>query len=940
MTPTLARAQRLTDAQLRALSPKKRRALEHEVAAFIRRDSQVNQLVYYRVANPDAMKLHRSVAREFGIQGGNKSAKSGTMLAEAAIQMTGVVPLSLAVCRACRQPMSQTADGRWGHATGPERPSDDGHAPALLYPVSKLRSPIRVRLVVTSNVNAWDENLKQKLQYSQWNGRLNEHDLAGDPRYGHWGWIPQRFLIHGDWEASWSERHRKLTLNARGDGGTEPGSTLTVMSHQQAEEDFNQGSYHLVIEDEIPPEPIHRANRIRTLEVRGQVITGGTPPDDRPGAVSAAWFFDQVLTPGFAGANPERVEAVALWTEHNRTLEPAAVEEIAQGLTPDEKRARFHGDSLHLAGLIIRGFTEKARLWCFACNAALMLGLETCPACGSRDLAPYRHVWDEEDLAWPGPREWPTLFYMDPHQAKPTACLWVRLDPNDAGWVVAEKEIEGDAATVKAECESFEREHGLHPVFRKGDPKITAQTNQFAREFQGQPFNIRRAFEEVGFYFEDANTNFAVGIERLERLLRPTPLTRAPGLRIYRGCPKTIYQVGRFCFDEATELLTPDGWMAIASIGSRMVATLATGLSGGPLSFAFEKPSEYVEHKYSGPMIRFESRNLDLLVTPNHRMLVRYPEQRPGFRVCAASKMRTQYSMPIAAPAAPRPSVWASPLDLMIGEEDWAEFLGWYIAEGYCLKYRRPNGHQDPRIGISQTPGVKADRIAALLRRLPWEHRYAGTDFTIHNEPLWRYLQQFGAAAPEKRLPREIFAMASAGQQRCLEALIDGDGHRVSGRERYDTTSRGLADDVTELMAHLGRASSVTMTGPKPPRVLNGRLVTPRCDSYRVTARVSTRVSTSSADGTPYFRPVDYAGIVRCVTVPNGTLLARRNGQQIFTGNTWERDKPGRTHSDFPAALRYFAIDDSSYRGLALVRTGTPAAVGAGREGRNRRTGW
>lgn len=547
MTPTLERAQKLTDAQLRALSPKRRAALEAELAGWIRRDAQANQLVYYRVANPDAGKVHTSVAREFGVQGGRKSGKTAVLLAEAAIQMTGVVPMSLAVCAICRAPMGRTGAGPWGHA----RPPEDGHAARMVYPVEKLRAPIRVRLVVTSNVNAWDENLKQKLQYFEWNGRLNEHGLPGDPRYGHWGFIPQRFLFDGDWEQSWSERHRKLTLNRHGDGGRVPGSTLTVLSQQSALEDFSQGSYHLVVEDEIPPEEIHRANRLRTLEVRGQVLTGGTPPDNRPGAVSAAWFFDQILAPGLAGTDPAKVEAVALWTEHNRTLDPAEVEAVAQGLTPDERRALLRGESLHLAGTIIRGFAEKPRLWCFRCNADVALGLEACPVCGGQDLEGYSHVWDEADLAWPGPREWPTLFYMDPHQARPTACLWIRLDPNDAAWVVAELEIEGDAATVKAACEAFEHEHGLHPILRKGDPKITAQTNQFAREFQGQPFNIRRAFEEVGFYFEDANTSFVVGIERLERLLRPNPLTRAPGLRIHRErCPKTIYSVGRFTWDK------------------------------------------------------------------------------------------------------------------------------------------------------------------------------------------------------------------------------------------------------------------------------------------------------------------------------------------------------------------------------------------------------
>lgn len=878
MTLTLDRAMRLTDAQLRALAPAKRQALEAEVGAWIRRDTQANQLVYYRVANPDAMKVHGSVAREFGVQGGRKSSKTGTMLAEAAMQMTGMLPMRLAVCATCGQPMVEAQDKTWGHA-----PTADEHEQTLLYPVVKLRPPIRVRLVVTSNVNAWDENLKQKLQYFEWNGRLNDDGLPGDPRYGHWGWIPQRFLLNGDWAASWSERHRKLTLNLHGDGGSVPGSTLTVMclrgdqrvlmadgtwtpaagveggdqisgpfgaqpvkavhvslgpvpvwrirtshgrevvatadhrhfqpdgsarrtdelapgdtlwvwdessrasgatledwklgwlgimlgdgtmrsdyvefaatpgnrvladlpplppkthlwtnakqptrwrinydgrtnhgvynplkkwlrdvgvwglksgekfvpdvvfrqptervayflghlwncdgtidgvkrraaqyttisrrlaydvkyllwrlgipasisevtgtcgftgkairafhvcvtgggferlraalagepfadipteirgtpgkirsiepageaivygleidhasrafvvdglvthnSHQQAIEDFNQGSYHLIVEDEIPPEEVHRANRIRTLEVRGRVLTGGTPPDNHPGAVAASWFFDQVLAPGLAGSDPERVGAVTLWTEQNRTLEPADVEAVAQGFTADERRAILHGESLHLAGLIIRGFTEKPKAWCVTCIGACAFGLEACPACGSRDLIGYSHVWDEEDLAWPGPADWPTLFYMDPHQAKPTACLWIRLDPNDAAWVVGEQEIEGDAATVKATCEAFERDHGLHPMLRTGDPKITAQTNQFAREFQGQAFNIRRAFEDVGFYFEDANTNFAVGIERLEQRLRPNPLTRAPGFRVWRGCPKTIYQLSRFTWD-------------------------------------------------------------------------------------------------------------------------------------------------------------------------------------------------------------------------------------------------------------------------------------------------------------------------------------------------------------------------------------------------------
>ena len=473
----------------------------------------------------------------------HNSGKTATMLAETAIQMTGIVPLIYRVCRTCRAPM-QVRGEAWVHEV-----PNDAHDARLRYPVEKLRPPIRVRLVVTSQLDAWDENLKQKLQWFQWNGRLNEGRLPGDPDCGHWGWIPRRFLLNGDWESSWSERHRKLTLTLRGDRTSARGSTLTVMSHKQDLTEFNQGSYHLIPHDEIPPEEVYRANRLRTLEVEGRLLIGGTPPDDRVGAVGAAWFFDKVLRPGLEESSPEEIGAVALWTENNRTLDALAVEAVAKDLTPDERAARLHGESLHLAGLIIRGFTEKPRQWCFGCRAALPRHLTACTACGGTDLGDYGHVWTDEDMPWPGPAAWPVLFYIDPHQARPTACAWFTIDPLDQWWQVAELEVEGDAQAVKDACEALEAEHGWHPVWRKGDPKMPYQTNQFTRTAGGQAFSIKKAFEEVGFHFMDAVSDMALGINRVQEALKVSPYTRQPRLRVSDRCPKTIYQTTHFVWE-------------------------------------------------------------------------------------------------------------------------------------------------------------------------------------------------------------------------------------------------------------------------------------------------------------------------------------------------------------------------------------------------------
>lgn len=504
------------EARVRGLAGAARAAFEHEVAAWVAEDVKRNQIEYYRPVSAEALKIHLATAREVGVQGGNRSGKTGAMMAELVIQATGIVPDGL----------------------------------RSVYPPGKLRGrdhPIRARLVVTSLVSAWDTNLKGKLQWFHWNGKVNADGLPGDPALGHWGWIPQRWLPHGDWDEAWSEKHRTLTLwhpERR-----EPWSVVQLMSQDQSLTEFNQGAFHLIVEDELPDEAIHRANRLRAMELGGQIYVGGTPPDDRSAAVTAAWFFDQIMAPGLEGADPDATQAVVLWTEHNRTLAPEAVAAAASGLTDEERRARLHGEGIHLAGAIVRGFTTTPKTWCFRCAAAVLVADGACAQCGGRDVARYRHVWDDGDLAWPGPADWPVLFYMDPHQARPTACAWYKVDPQDAWWQIGEAEIAGDAAAVQQAVLAFEREHGLAPVWRKADPKITVQRNQFAREFEGEPFTIRRAFEEVGFSFEDANTNFTVAIERIERALRPNPYTRAPRLRVHRSCTRTVYHLTHNVWD-------------------------------------------------------------------------------------------------------------------------------------------------------------------------------------------------------------------------------------------------------------------------------------------------------------------------------------------------------------------------------------------------------
>jgi hypothetical protein len=154
-------------------------------------------------------------------------------------------------------------------------------------------------------------------------------------------------------------------------------------------------------------------------------------------------------------------------------------------------------------------------------------------------------VFTDDDYAayYPRQQHWPVLFYMDPHQARATCCAWFAVDEDDHYWQLAELEVSGDASAVRRAVEEVEARRGWEPVWRKGDEKIVMQGNQFAKEVNGLPFNIKTAFEEAGFFFEPANTNFDGARQRLLAALKPDPGTRRPRLRAHVSCTRTIHSM-------------------------------------------------------------------------------------------------------------------------------------------------------------------------------------------------------------------------------------------------------------------------------------------------------------------------------------------------------------------------------------------------------------
>lgn len=75
------------------------------------------------------------------------------------------------------------------------------------------------------------------------------------------------------------------------------------------------------------------------------------------------------------------------------------------------------------------------------------------------------------------------------------------------------------------------------------------------------------------------------------------------------------------CFDGATEVLTPHGWMRFDALDPDDHDLVAQYTDRGEVQFV--KPLDYIRKRYEGPLLHLQTRAIDLLVTPDHDCLLR-----------------------------------------------------------------------------------------------------------------------------------------------------------------------------------------------------------------------------------------------------------------------------------------------------------------------------
>jgi len=337
------------------------------------------------------------------------------------------------------------------------------------------------------------------------------------------------------------------------------------------------------------------------------------------------------------------------------------------------------------------------------------------------------------------------------------------------------------------------------------------------------------------------------------------------------------------CFDEKTEVLTDRGWLLFSDVS--LDDFLATVNLESDL-IEYQQPSDLIRKHHDGLMIRFSGHKLDALVTPNHRMVV-YPGQS-----------RTN---PVEVKLAKDLDVWdriklnakwngyhgimeRAPYD--IDPKVFCEFLGWYAAEGSRYEnWNEKRGSTAYQVFISQTKESGKSRIREILDQTPWNWGYSSNSFQASSKELFKLMGDLGCGDghSSKRVPDHIRHLSPELIDCFLNGCTQGDGWTQAGRRTISTTSRELADGLQELFIKIGKSASVRKVQRSSWKI-KGR--SGKCKlQYWVSEWNTDTGLLRDSENRPNFHEEHYKGEVFCASVPNGTLIVRRNGKPMIAGN-------------------------------------------------------
>lgn len=345
------------------------------------------------------------------------------------------------------------------------------------------------------------------------------------------------------------------------------------------------------------------------------------------------------------------------------------------------------------------------------------------------------------------------------------------------------------------------------------------------------------------------------------------------------------------CYSDDTEVMTERGWKLFRDLLPEDRIMSLNPETRMPEYVRFVNSFNYA---FDGDMIRYSNRSLDMLVTPDHRMV--YLDKNNG--KIRTDKLAVDYSKfngglyrssEYQADDTPAITIGNTtlPFDL------YAQFMAYYLSDG-SLFWTRQNQLKITQIK-DKSPEVY-DEIASLLDKLPFKHTPMKEGFYISSPELYEYLKQFGKCT-DKHVPEEIKQASRRQIEIFLSAYVSCDGYTRKNKpfvgnrgtlcssnrseRNYSTSSNQMSSDLGELILKMGRRPSFSLVKVK------GVAQQHRNGVYVCNADVWSIRECYSETATVFNKSyVPYSGRVYDIELErNHIMYVRRNGRCVWGSN-------------------------------------------------------
>lgn len=358
-----------------------------------------------------------------------------------------------------------------------------------------------------------------------------------------------------------------------------------------------------------------------------------------------------------------------------------------------------------------------------------------------------------------------------------------------------------------------------------------------------------------------------------------------------------VYDFDMNCYSGDTEILAYNGWKLISELE---IGELVLGFNKDLEECRFQPVESLHCSHYDGEMINVITRKIDLLVTPNHRMLYKNHIRAKASRAFrAVGKHHYSDWLETTADVMPKGNI-RMPVSFPINRDDipisdtHLKLMAWIITEGW---HRDCKSHRTYYISQSSVNQEYCDELKGILvdsgmsfriteRQRHHRHNYwliKGLIEVENRNPYTEYSFRINGNLKldneTHTIPMWVLHNCSVRQLKVFYyALMKGDGTRTRGNNCFYTKYKELADRMAYLCHLIG--FKVSIAEPDKSHV------TYQVHIIEDDANQYTKKAHCHDVNHGCVSKVKYNGDVYCPTVEDGYVVVRRNGKSCICGNS------------------------------------------------------